>query len=66
MILGDVYLTFNILLSLGLKTEEKCDSWPVEKCQLSKQKVKKFTPETKCEKVPREVCAPEGCCIKEV
>jgi len=50
---------------LGLKTEEKCDSWPVEKCQLSKQKVKKFTPETKCEKVPREVCAPEGCCIKE-
>jgi len=50
---------------LGLKTEEKCDSWPVEKCTLNKQLVKKYTPETKCEKVPREVCAPEGCCIKE-
>merc|ERR1712142_1340668 len=50
---------------LGLKTKEKCDSWPVEKCTLNKQLVKKYTPETKCEKVPREVCAPEGCCIKE-
>ena len=51
---------------VGLKTEEKCDKWPVKKCTIEKASVKKYTPETKCEKIPKEMCAPAGCALKEV
>ena len=40
--------------------------WPVEKCSLEKKAVKKYTPETVCEKVPSILCAPKGCKIREV
>ena len=50
----------------GLLTEKKCDRWPVKKCSLDKAQVQKYTPETKCEKIPREMCAPAGCGHKAV
>ena len=50
----------------GFKTVNKCDTWPVEKCTLEKMKVQKLTPETSCKKVPKEMCSPKGCGIKEV
>ena len=31
---------------------------PVQKCRTSTDNVKKYSPETKCTKVPREVCGP--------
>ena len=55
-----------LILFEGLNSEEKCDSWPVEKCSIKKKKVKKFIPDTKCTKTPREVCTKGGCALKEV
>merc|ERR1711936_925827 len=49
----------------GFTTVEKCDTWPVEKCSLEKKLVKKYTPHTSCQKVPKEMCAPKDCGIKE-
>ncbi len=46
----------------GYTTEQKCTKWPVQKCDgPRKQLVKKFTPETECRKVPRQLCGPSGC-----
>jgi len=49
----------------GFKTVNKCDTWPVEKCTLEKKMVKKYTPQTSCQKVPKEMCSPKGCGVKE-
>merc|ERR1740137_298101 len=49
----------------GFKTVNKCDTWPVEKCSLEKKMVKKYTPQTACQKVPKEMCSPKGCGVKE-
>lgn len=49
----------------GYGTKRKCDTWPIEKCTISKQKVKKYTPQTSCKKVPKEACSPRGCGVKE-
>ena len=35
-----------------------------EVCNVSKKNVKKYTPQTKCEKVPVELCGPAGCGFK--
>ena len=40
----------------GYTTEQKCTKWPVKKCETKKQKTKKYSPQTACKKVPREVC----------
>jgi len=48
----------------GYTTEEKCTNWPLQRCSLTKQKVKKYTPETECQKVPFEVCGPAGCPVE--
>jgi len=45
----------------GYTTQQKCSVWPVQKCEIQSKPVKKFSPRTKCTKVPREVCAPAGC-----
>ena len=64
----------------GYSTVLKCDKvsrsrrmmmvtplqWPREVCSLEKQQVKKYTPDTSCQKVPKEMCAPRGCGIVEV
>ena len=50
----------------GYTTKTRCDKWPVTRCEVKKQTNKKHTPETKCKKEPREICAPEGCTMKEV
>ena len=31
---------------------------------MSKKRVQKFTPQTRCEKVPVELCGPAGCGVK--
>ncbi len=46
----------------GYTTEQKCTKWPVQTCTgPRKERVKKYTPETECKKVPRELCGPSGC-----
>merc|ERR1712168_275953 len=45
----------------GYTTEQKCTKWPVQKCKTSAGKVKKYSPETECKKVPREVSGAEEC-----
>ena len=46
----------------GYTTEQKCTKWPVQRCDgPRKERVKKYTPETVCQKVPRELCGPSGC-----
>ena len=45
----------------GYTKEEECKEWPVQKCSVTSELVKKFTPETKCHKEPKELCAPSGC-----
>ena len=51
-------------MTQGYTTEEKCTNWPLQKCVLQKQKVKKYTPETECKKVPFELCGPAGCPVE--
>merc|ERR1712012_132051 len=43
--------------------EKKCVEWPVKKCKLEKKTVKKVKPETWCEKMSQNVCAPSNCVI---
>ena len=45
----------------GYTTEEKCTKWPRQECTTSKVAVKKPTPQTQCEKKPRQLCGPGGC-----
>ncbi len=45
----------------GYTTEEQCDLWPKQVCELEKKTVVRTSPETECRKVPREVCGPGPC-----
>ena len=47
----------------GYTTEKKCTKWPKQVCKTEKKQVKKFSPETECKKVPRELCGPSGCVL---
>jgi len=46
-----------------LGRQEECVDWPVKKCKLEKKTVKKVKPETWCEKMSQNVCAPSNCVI---
>ena len=50
----------------GYRTEQKCDTWPVEKCTVEKVSVTKTTPQTSCREESRTLCAPKGCAEKQV
>ena len=39
---------------------------PVKKCKIDQIEVTKFVTDTQCDKVPRKLCAPRGCGVKEV
>jgi len=43
--------------------KEECVEWPVKQCKLEKKTVKKVKPETWCEKMSQNVCAPSNCII---
>ena len=45
----------------GYSTTPECTRWPVTKCTKKKEYVKKYSPQTECKKVPRELCGPSGC-----
>jgi len=45
----------------GYSTTQECSRWPVTRCTNEKKLVKKYTPQTECKKVPRELCGPSGC-----
>ena len=45
----------------GYSTDRKCSRWPVTRCSKKKEYVKKYSPQTECKKVPRELCGPSGC-----
>merc|ERR1711915_305451 len=49
----------------GYTTEQKCTKWPVQKCQASSAKTKKYSPQTSCKKVPREVCGPGSVAVPQ-
>lgn len=46
-----------------ITVDQKCEEWPVQKCTLEKRLVKKVHPETACNKIPKEVCAPNNCAL---
>merc|ERR1711970_1605354 len=48
-------------ITSGYTSSQKCSKWPREECVLSKQNRKKYTQQTKCEKIPVTLCGPAGC-----
>lgn len=48
---------------LQAQDKQDCVDWPVKKCKLEKKTVKKVKPETWCDKMSQNVCAPSNCVI---
>jgi len=48
-------------ITSGYTSTQKCSKWPREECVLSKENRKKYTPQTRCEKIPVTLCGPAGC-----
>ena len=50
----DIHLSYSYLLQMekcrdvtqGYTTQQECDKWPQQICELEKKKVKKYSPET--------------------
>ena len=53
-------------VTIGLVTENKCEVWPVQQCQVENRTVTHTQPRTDCRKEPRELCAPGDCPLEEV
>ena len=51
--------TFWILLSAYISRH--CCTSGHQVCESRREAVKKYTPETECKKVPRQLCGPSGC-----
>ncbi|QQP39253.1 Uncharacterized protein FKW44_020076, partial [Caligus rogercresseyi] len=45
----------------GYAVKERCEKWPVQKCDVQTKNVQKIHPDTQCKKIPRKVCAPSNC-----
>ena len=50
-------------VTVGLKTERKCEVWPTQRCTVDTKKVQHSSPNTECRKEPRKMCAPPGCTL---
>lgn len=48
----------------GYSTQQKCTKWPRKVCASSRQRVKKYTPETNCAKRPIQICGPGLCPVE--
>ena len=46
------------LVTKGYTKEEECKEWPVQKCTVTSELVKKVTPETSCHKEPKPFSPP--------
>lgn len=53
-------------VTVGYTTTQKCDIWPKQRCDLATKPVKKYSPETACKQVPRQVCGPGPCPLEKV
>ena len=49
----------------GYTTSEQCNSWPKEVCSVIKRRSRKVKPVQSCNRIPRNICGPESCSIKE-
>jgi len=52
-------------VTIGLVTENKCEVWPVQQCEVENRTVTHTQPRTDCRKEPRELCAPGDCPLEE-
>ena len=50
-------------VTVGLKTEQKCEIWPTQRCSVESRRVNHTSPSTQCRKEPRQMCAPPGCSL---
>ena len=50
-------------VTVGLKTERRCEIWPTQRCSVETRKVNHTSPSTECRKEPRKMCAPPGCTL---
>lgn len=51
-------------ITRGYTTSRECETWPVVRCTLERRIVNKYSPETKCQKIPRELCGPASCSLE--
>jgi len=48
-------------VTIGLKTERRCEVWPTQRCSVDTKKVQHSSPNTQCRKEPRTLCSPGDC-----
>ena len=53
-------------VTIGLKTETRCEVWPTQRCSVDTKKVQHSSPKTQCRKEPRTLCSPGDCPHKTV
>ena len=53
-------------VTVGLKTEQRCEVWPTQRCSVDTRTVQHSSPSTQCRKEPRSLCSPGDCPHKTV
>ena len=53
-------------VTVGLKTEQRCEVWPTQRCSVETKTVQHSSPNTQCRKEPRTLCTPGDCPHKTV